>query len=71
VVFFSPSGIASLKKNFPNYKQLNIRWGAYGKTTADAIIEEGLELHLMAPLEGQPSIFNAIENYLKESNLKK
>lgn len=67
VLFFSPSGIASLKHNFPKFKQYKIKWGAYGKTTADAIIDEGLELHLMAPLEGQPSIVVALENYLKET----
>jgi uroporphyrinogen-III synthase len=67
VLFFSPSGITSLKHNFPKFKQYKIKWGAYGKTTADAIIDEGLELHIMAPLEGQPSIVVALENYLKET----
>ena len=68
VLFFSPSGIISLKQNFPKFKQFKVRWGAYGKTTADAIIDEGLELHLMAPLEGMPSIVVGLDNYLKESN---
>ena len=34
LVFFSPSGIKSLLKNFPNFKQNSTRIAAFGKTTA-------------------------------------
>jgi uroporphyrinogen-III synthase len=68
VIFFSPSGIISLKQNFPKFEQGNLRIGAYGKTTADAIFDEGLKLHIMAPLDEQPSIVLALDKYLKDSN---
>lgn len=67
VLFFSPTGIHSLFHNYPKFKQGNLKIGVYGKTTADAIIEKGLKLHLMAPLPNNPTIINALENYLKEA----
>lgn len=67
VLFFSPSNVMSLKRNFPKFKQLKIGWGAYGKTTADAIIDEGLELSIMAPTEKQKSIVGALDDYLKSN----
>lgn len=68
MILFSPSGIQSLYHNYPNFNQDKLRIGAYGKTTADAILDKGLKLHLMAPLDKSPSIVVALENYLKESN---
>lgn len=67
VVFFSPSGIHSLYHNYPKFKQDKLRIGAYGKTTADAILDKGLKLHLMAPLGQSPTILVALEQYLKEN----
>lgn len=68
MILFSPSGIQSLFYNYPNFNQDKLRIAAYGKTTADAILDKGLKLHLMAPLDKSPSIVVALENYLKESN---
>ncbi len=68
IIFFSPTGINSLFHNFPKFKQEKIRVAAYGKTTADAIINKGLKLHLMAPLNHTPTIVVALDHYLKESN---
>lgn len=67
VLFFSPTGIHSLYHNFPKFKQGKIKIGAYGKTTADAILEKELQIHLMAPLDNNPTIIAALENYLKEA----
>ena len=66
LVFFSPSGIHSLYHNFPKFKQDKLRLGAYGKTTADAVLEKNLKLHLMAPLEYTPTVLVALEQYAKE-----
>src|SRR5690554_1290797 len=44
LIFFSPSGIASLKQNFPDFKQNNIYIGAFGKTTAKAVENAGFRL---------------------------
>ena len=36
LVFYSPSGIKSLKENFPDFVQGDIKIAAFGPTTASA-----------------------------------
>lgn len=66
LVFFSPAGIASLMKNFPNFEQQDIRIGCFGPTTAKAVRDAGLRLDVEAPTPEMPSMTAAIEKYLKE-----
>lgn len=66
LVFFSPSGIASLLKNFPNFQQNDIRIGCFGPTTAKAVKEAGLRLDIEAPSPEAPSMTAALELYLKK-----
>lgn len=66
LVFFSPSGIKSLLKNFPEFKQNNIKIAAFGPTTANAVIEAGLKLDIKAPTPKAPSMTMAIDQYLKK-----
>lgn len=68
LLFFSPSGIDSLLKNFPDFDQKNIRIGVFGATTAQAVRNAGLRLDLEAPSVEAPSMTAALENYLKEEN---
>jgi uroporphyrinogen-III synthase len=68
LVLFSPTGIHSLIHNFPKFKQDNLRIAAYGKTTAGAVLDNNLKLHVMAPLPHAPTIIVALDGYLKESN---
>ena len=70
IIFFSPVGVASLFKNFPNFVQGDIQIGCFGKTTAQAVHDAGLRLDLEAPQPGLPSMTMALENFLKE-NAKK
>jgi ribonuclease P protein component len=49
LVFFSPEGIRSLFKNFPNFKQENTRIAAFGNTTHQAIEENALRLDIQVP----------------------
>ncbi len=70
VLFFSPAGINSLMKNFPNFVQGDMQIGCFGANTAQAVRDAGLRLDLEAPLPGVPSMTMALENYLKESNKK-
>jgi uroporphyrinogen-III synthase len=65
LLFFSPSGIASLMKNFPDFKQENIRIGCFGPTTAKAVTDAGLRLDVEAPTPEAPSMTAALELYLK------
>lgn len=67
LVFFSPSGIESLLKNFPDFKQNTTRIAAFGSTTADAVKEAGLTLDIHAPQPGLPSMSAAIEKYIKKT----
>lgn len=66
LIFFSPIGIASLLKNFPNFVQGDIQIGCFGATTAQAVRDAGLRLDIEAPLPGTPSMTMALENYMKE-----
>ena len=66
LVFFSPSGIESLFKNFPDFKQNKTRIAAFGATTAEAVKEAGLNIDVHAPTPGLPSMSMAIEHYIKK-----
>lgn len=71
LVFFSPSGIESLLKNFPDFKQNKTRLAAFGPTTAQAIVDNNLRLDIHAPQPQAPSMTMAIEYYIKEQRKKK
>ena len=68
VAFFSPSGVSSLKTNFPKFEQMGVRIAAFGPTTAKAVLDNGLELDIEAPMPNAPSMTGAIELYVKEIN---
>ena len=65
LVFFSPGGIESLRKNFPEYEQKDTVMAAFGTTTAKAVRDAGFRLDIEAPLPEAPSMTGAIELYLK------
>ncbi|MBC7864617.1 MAG: uroporphyrinogen-III synthase [Bacteroidia bacterium] len=68
VVFFTSAGIKSLKKNFPNLVQGNVRIGAFGYNTAQTVQELGYRLDIHSPTPQAPSMTMALEHYLRESN---
>ena len=68
LVFFSPSGVTSLYKNFPKFKQNLTRIAAFGATTTHAVLEAGLKLDVKAPVPEAPSMTMAIEQYVKRAN---
>ena len=49
LVFFSPQGIDSLLKNFPDFKQDKIAIAALGPSTAKSVTDAGLRLDIQAP----------------------
>ncbi len=71
LLFFSPSGITSLLKNFPDFKQDDIRIGCFGPTTAKAVLDAGLRLDVQAPTPEAPSMTAALEDYLKKEQKQK
>lgn len=70
LVFFSPGGIESLFKNFPDFKQNETVIAAFGPTTANAVVKHNLRLDVHAPHPKAPSMVGAIELFIKEQ-LKK
>jgi uroporphyrinogen-III synthase len=68
LVFYSPSGIDSLMKNFPDFKQNNTKIASFGNKTAAAVKEAGLRLDISAPMPEAPSMTMALENFIKEYN---
>jgi uroporphyrinogen-III synthase len=71
LVFFSPAGIESLFKNFPNFEQGDTRLAVFGPTTTKAVKDRGLRVDIQAPTKNAPSMTMAIEQYVKEKNKKK
>jgi uroporphyrinogen-III synthase len=70
LIFFSPAGVESLLKNFPDFKQNSTIIGAFGPTTAKAVKDSGLTLNIEAPSKSSPSMTMAIEEYLQKNNRK-
>jgi len=68
LVFFSPSGIKSLLKNFPEFKQNDTKIASFGNSTARAVKEAGLRLDLQAPMPNAPSMTMALDLFIKENN---
>ncbi len=68
LAFFSPSGIKSLFKNFPDFEQKNTRIAVFGTTTQKEALDSGLRIDIMAPSPGTPSMTGALEKYILEVN---
>ncbi len=68
LVFYSPSGIASLFSNFPDYKQNTTKIATFGPTTTNAAEEAGLAVDLQVPSPEFPSMTMALEQFIAEEN---
>ena len=68
LVFYSPAGIESLFKNFPDFKQKSTRIAVFGDFTKKAAENAGLNVDIGAPAPNAPSMTGAIEIYLKSTN---
>jgi uroporphyrinogen-III synthase len=71
LLFFSPAGISSLLKNFPDFRQENIKIGCFGPSTAKAALDAGLRLDVEAPTPEAPSMTAALELFLKKESVEK
>ncbi len=68
LIFFSPQGIESLLKNFPDLNQGDLQIGAFGAATAKAVTDAGLRLDLEAPSPEAPSMTAALDLFLARNN---
>ena len=71
LAFFSPTGIKSLFKNFPDFKQNNTRIAVFGSSTQKEALEQGLRVDIMAPTPEAPSMTMAIDKYIAKANKEK
>ena len=70
LVFFSPSGVKSLFKNFPKFKQNSTCIATFGASTAKAAVEAGLTLNIEAPMPNAPSMTMALDQFIRKANKK-
>ncbi|PQJ16448.1 uroporphyrinogen-III synthase [Aureicoccus marinus] len=68
LVFFSPSGIESLLKNFPDFEQNDTRIAVFGNSTIQAATGAGLRIDIKAPTPETPSMTMALQKYITEAN---
>jgi uroporphyrinogen-III synthase len=71
LVFFSPSGIESLFKNFPEFKQNDTLIAVFGNTTIKAVEAHGLRVDISAPTPETPSMTMALKKYIDQANKSK
>lgn len=64
LIFFSPQGIESLIKNFPEFNQDNICIGVFGESTRKAAESAGLRVDFAAPTKETPSMTAALDSFL-------
>lgn len=70
LVFFSPSGIESLLKNFPDFEQNETRIAVFGNSTVKAATDAGLRIDIQAPTPETPSMTMALQKYIHDINKK-
>ena len=70
LVFFSPSGIDSLFKNFPDFEQKETRIAVFGNSTVNAASKAGLKCIITAPTPETPSMTMALDKYIAIANKK-
>lgn len=70
VVLFTPTGVSTLVKNFPDMAKRKINIATFGPATAAHAKALGLNLVIEAPTPQCPSMISAIESYLTKANGK-
>jgi uroporphyrinogen-III synthase len=68
ILFFSPHGIGSLLKNFPNFEQGEICIGCLGTAAAQAIKDSGFRVDMEVPNPKFSSITLALDDFLKQNH---
>lgn len=66
VVLFTPMGVQSILKNFPNYEQGKTIFACFGQGTVNTAEAAGIQVAIKAPTPECPSITTAIARYLDQ-----
>ena len=72
LIFFSPAGIESLMKNFPDFGKDGkqpVCIGAFGPSTSKAVKDAGLRLDIEAPTKETPSMTAALDEFLTKNEV--
>ena len=64
---FNPADVKALFENYPDFKQENMKFLAYGKTIVPAMEEASLSIEIAAPTPEAPSVAKALELYLSKN----
>ena len=67
MVMFNPFDVVSLKENYPDFEQGDIKIVSFGKSVVKAIEDAGMQINVKAPTPEAPSVGKAIELYLQNS----
>lgn len=65
LIFSSPTGVKAFKDNFQDFKQGDIKIGAFGPATAKEVVNLGFRLDIEAPSKEYPSMTSALKAFLK------
>ena len=68
LIFFSPLGVSSLMKNFPDFVDNHMAIGCFGKSTAETLKDLGITVDIEAPAPGVPSMTAALEQFLEKNH---
>ena len=65
VVLYNPADVVSLKENFPDFEQGDLKFVSFGRSVVGAMEEAGLKIAVKAPTPAATSVGKAIELYLE------
>ena len=65
VAMYNSADVKSLYENFPDFKQGDTKFVAYGRGIAKAMEDAGLRIDIQGPTPEAPSVAKAIELYLQ------
>ena len=66
VAMYNSADVKSLYENFPDFKQGDTKFVAYGRGIAKAMEDAGLRIDIQGPTPEAPSVAKAIELYLQD-----
>src|SRR5574344_1601572 len=68
IVMYNPYDVISLRENFPDFQQGDIKFVPFGKSIVKALEDEGFTIAIKAPTPEATSAGKAIELYLESRN---
>lgn len=68
IVMYNPYDVISLRENFPDFQQGDIKFVSFGKSIVKALEDEGFTIAIKAPTPEATSAGKAIELYLESRN---